>query len=138
MEVGERVEIYYAPGPDGTRQYVVSDWIRRPALLWLTLLFLGVSVAVARGKGLRAFLATATSLAIVIGFVVPSILGGWNPMLVSLLGVGGILILAIYFVHGLSWSTTAALIGTFAAVLATMGLGIFFTEAAHLTGFGSG
>ena len=135
--VGERVEIYYAPGPDGTRQYVVSDWVRRPALYWLVALFLGVSVVVARGKGLRAFLATATSLAIVIGFVVPSILGGWNPMLVSLLGVGGILILAIYFVHGLSWSTTAALIGTFAAVLATMGLGIFFTEAAHLTGFGS-
>ena len=137
FEVGERVEIYYAPGPDGTRQYVVSDWIRRPALFWLVLLFLGVSVAVARGKGLRAFIATASSLAIVIGFVVPSILGGWNPILVSLLGVGGILILAIYFVHGLSWSTTAALIGTFAAVLATMGLGIFFTEAAHLTGFGS-
>ena len=134
---GERVEIYYAPGPDGTRQYVVSDWVRRPALYGLILLFLAVSVVVARGKGLRAFLATATSLAIVIGFVVPSILGGWNPILVSLLGVGGILILAIYFVHGLSWSTTAALIGTFAAVLATMGLGLFFTEAAHLTGFGS-
>ncbi len=111
--------------------------MRRPALYGLVLLFLAVSVVVARGKGLRAFLATATSLAIVIGFVVPSILGGWNPILVSLLGVGGILILAIYFVHGLSWSTTAALIGTFAAVLATMGLGLFFTEAAHLTGFGS-
>ena len=137
FSVGERVEIYYAPGPDGTRQYVVSDWVRRPALLGLVLLFLAVSVLVARGKGLRAFLATATSLAIVVGFVVPSILDGWNPILVSLLGVGGILILAIYFVHGLSWSTTAALIGTFAAVLATMGLGLFFTEAAHLTGFGS-
>ena len=137
FEVGERVELYYAPGPSGARQYAVADWVRRPALLWLVALFLAVSVLVARGKGLRAFLATATSLATVVGFVVPSILGGWSPILVSLLGVGGILILAIYFVHGLSWSTTAALIGTFAAVLVTMLLGIFFTEAAHLTGFGS-
>jgi len=137
FEPGQRVELYYAPGPDGTRQYAVSDWVRRPALLWLTLLFLMVSVVVARFKGLRAFVATGASLAIVTLFIVPKILAGWNPVLVSLLGVGGILVLAIYFVHGLSWSTTAALIGTFVAVVVTMLLGIAFTEWAHLTGFGT-
>ncbi|MCA9839477.1 MAG: YibE/F family protein, partial [Trueperaceae bacterium] len=115
FKVGERVELYYAPGPDGTLTYAVSDWVRRPVLLYLTLLFLFVSVAVARFKGLRAFLATGASLFIIMTFIVPRILAGWNPTLVSLLGVGGILILAIYFVHGLSWSTTAALIGTYVA-----------------------
>ena len=35
-EVGERVELYYAPGPDGRLTYVVSDWVRRPALTWVT------------------------------------------------------------------------------------------------------
>ena len=136
--VGERVELYYSPDPtSGERRYAVADWVRRPALLWLTGLFLMVSVVVARFKGLRAFVATGSSLAIVILFIVPKILAGWNPVLVSLLGVGGILILAIYFVHGLNWSTTAALIGTFVAVIVTMLLGIAFTEWAHLTGFGS-
>ncbi len=138
FEVGQRVELYYSPAPGGAeRQYAVSDWVRRPVLGWLTALFLFVSVAVARYKGLRAFVATGTSLAIVMFFIVPQILAGWNPILVSLLGVGGILILAIYFVHGLSWSTTAALLGTVVAVLVTMLLGIVFTEWAHLTGFGS-
>ena len=137
FEAGQRVELYFAPGPDGTRQYAVSDWVRRPALLWLTALFLVVSVVVARFKGLRAFVSTGASLAIVILFIVPRILAGWNPVLVSLLGVGGILVLAIYFVHGLNWSTTAALIGTFVAVIITMLLGLAFTEWAHLTGFGS-
>ena len=137
FKIGEQVEIYYSPSPSGERQYVVSDWVRRPALVWLLALFLIVSVVVARWKGLRAFVATAASLGIVVWFIVPRILDGWNPMLVSLLGVGGILILAIYFVHGLNWSTTAALIGTFVAVIATMLLGVWFTEFAHLTGFGS-
>ncbi len=138
FRANQRVELYYSPRPgDGTRQYVVVDWIRRPALLWLVGLFLVVSVAVARFKGLRAFIATGTSLAIVIGFIVPRILEGGNPIFVSLVGVGGILILAIYFVHGLNWSTTAALLGTFLAVIATMALGLLFTELAHLTGFGS-
>ncbi|MFO7546592.1 MAG: YibE/F family protein [Trueperaceae bacterium] len=136
--VGDRVELYFAPTPGGTvREYVVVDWIRRPALYLLVGLFLLVSVAVARLKGLRAFIATGVSLAIIVSFIVPRILDGWNPMLVTLLGVGGILVLAIYFVHGLNWSTTAALVGTMAAVLATMALGVLFTHLAHLTGFGS-
>ena len=138
FQQGQLVEMYYTPSLTGSgRQYVVVDWVRRPALYWLIGLFLLVSVVVARGKGFRAFVATGASLAIIIMFIVPSILNGMNPILVSLLGVGGILVLAIYFVHGLSWSTTAALIGTFVAVIATMALGLFFTELAHLTGFGS-
>lgn len=136
---GQRVELYFSPTPgrDGRTDFVVVDWVRRPALYWLVALFLLASVAVARMKGLRAFASTAASLAIVIVFIVPRILAGWNPVLVTLLGVGGILLLAIYFVHGVNWSTTAALSGTFVAVIATMALGLLFTELAHLTGYGS-
>lgn len=138
FEVGDRVELYYSPGVGTTElEYVVVDWVRRSALYWLVGLFLLVSVVVARLKGLRAFVATGVSLMIVVTFIVPRILAGWNPILVTLLGVGGILILAIYFVHGLNWSTSAALLGTLAAVVVTMGLGVLFTEAAHLTGYGS-
>ena len=128
FQVGDRVELYYAPNPEGIREYVVIDWVRRPALAWLAALFLAVSVAVARLKGLRAFVATGCSLLIVMWFIIPQILQGQNPVWVSLVGVGGMLILAIYFVHGLSWSTTAALLGTFAAVLFTMALGLLFSE----------
>jgi uncharacterized membrane protein len=137
FEVGDRVEVYVSPAPGGGTSYVVADWVRRPALAWLVGLFLLASVAVARFKGLRAFVATAASLAIVIGFIVPRIVAGADPVAISLLGVGGILVLAIYFVHGVSWSTTAALIGTFLAALATMVLGVVFSDAAHLTGIGT-
>lgn len=136
-EVGDRVELYYSVGPRGDRVYAVADWVRRPSLLLLTALFLIVSVAVARFKGLRAFVATGASLVIVITFIVPAIIAGHNPVLVSLLGVGGILILAIYFVHGLTWSTTAALIGTFVAIIVTLVLGLLFADLAKLTGFGT-
>jgi len=137
FEVGDRVELYYSLAPGGGYDIVVVDWIRRPMLLWLVGLFLLVSVAVARFKGLRAFIATGASLAIVVTFIVPRILEGYNPMLISLLGAGGILILAIYFVHGFNWSTSAALVGTFAAVVVTMLLGVLFMQLAHLTGLGS-
>lgn len=135
--VGERVELYFSPGPDGGRQYVVSDWVRRPALLWLVSLFLLVSVAVGRFKVLRAFIATSSSLAITIGYVIPSILGGLSPVLTSLFGIGGMLLLAIYFVHGVSWSTTAAFLGTAVAVVVTMLIALYFTDLARLTGLSS-
>ena len=135
--VGERVEVYFSPGPDGARQYAVSDWVRRPALAWLVGLFLLVAVLVGRLKVLRAFVATSACLVITVAYVVPSILAGGSPVVVSLVGVGGMLVLAIYFVHGVSWSTTAALLGTVVAVVITMLIGIFFSDLAHLTGLGS-
>lgn len=135
--VGDNVELYYSQGPSGQRSMVVVDWIRRPALFVLVALFLFTSVAVARFKGLRAFLATSASLAIVIAFIVPRILDGWSPIVVSLLGAGSILLLSIYFVHGLNWSTTAAIIGTFGAVIVTMVLGVAFMHFAKLTGLGT-
>jgi len=135
--VGERVELYYAPAPDGRITYVVSDWVRRPAMTWLLALFALSALAVAGLKGLRAVAATIASLAIVIAYVVPSIVAGQDPVWVSLVGVGGILLLAIYFVHGVSWSTTAALVGTYAAVGVTMVLAIGFSDAARLTGLGN-
>jgi uncharacterized membrane protein len=111
--------------------------VRRPALGWLVALFAVVSFAVAGFKGLRAFVSTAASLAIVIAFIVPQILAGANPVLISLLGVGGILVLAIYFVHGVTWSTSAALAGTLIAVVVTMVLALVFTDLARLTGLGN-
>ena len=103
----------------------------------LTAIFLVVSVVVARFKGLRAFVATGASLALIIAFIIPAMIAGYNPILVSMLGVGGILILAIYFVHGVNWSTTAALVGTLGASFVTLILGLVFTELAHLTGYGT-
>src|SRR5690554_2027017 len=134
---GQRVETYWYLDQTGSQVWAVTDWIRRPALWWLAGLFLLATVAIARLKGLRAFAATAVGLVIVITYIVPAILGGANPVLVSLVGTGGILVLAIYFVHGVNWSTTAAVIGTFVAIIVTMFLGMFWTDFAHLTGFGS-
>ena len=135
--VGERVEIYVTVGLNNQTAYVVSDWVRRPALAWLLALFVAVSFLVAGFKGLRAVAATGASLWIVMSYVVPQIIAGADAVWVSLLGVGGILLLAIYFVHGVSWSTTAALTGTFMAVAMTMALALGFTDLARLSGLGT-
>jgi uncharacterized membrane protein len=137
FKVGDVVEIAQIPDGNGTNTYEVIEWVRRPVLGWLLGLFVVTTVLVARLKGLRAILATALSLAIVMLYIVPQIVTGTSPILVSLIGAGGILILAIFFVHGINWSTAAALFGTLATVGLVIGLGQLFINIAHLTGFGS-
>jgi len=134
---GERVEVYVTLGIDNQTAYVVVDWVRRPALGWLLAVFVAVAFAVAGFKGLRAVVATGASLWIVMSFVVPRIIAGGDAVWISLVGVGGILLLAIYFVHGVNWSTTAALLGTFMAVAMTMALALGFTDLARLSGLGT-
>jgi uncharacterized membrane protein len=137
FKVGDVVEIANVPDGNGNNYYEITDWVRRPILGWLLGLFVLVTLVVARLKGLRAILSTALSLAIVTLYIVPQILAGTSPILVSLIGAGGILMLAIFFVHGVNWSTTAALFGTLITVGLTLALGQLFINLAHLTGFGS-
>lgn len=134
---GERVEVYVTISPNNQTAFVVVDWVRRPALGWLLALFVVTAFAVAGFKGLRAVAATGASLWIVMSYVVPQIIAGADALLVSLVGVGGILLLAIYFVHGVNWSTSAALLGTFAAVAATMAMALGFSDLARLSGLGT-
>ena len=134
---GDRVQVQYYPGQNGTMTYAVGDWQRGPALVWLLILFIVVAAAVGRGKALRAIVATAAGLAIVIAVVVPAILRGANPVVVALLGSGGILAIAMYFVHGLNWKTTAALAGTVVTVAIALGVGSGFIHLANITSYGT-
>lgn len=135
FQVGQRVELALTHSPDGV-SYEVVDWVRRPVLLQLAGLFLAVILVVAQWKGLRAFIATSLALVVVVGFIIPQIMAGWPPVLVALVGIGSMSVLAIYLVHGFSWSTTAALLGTLVSLLITYLLGALAMRWAHLTGFG--
>jgi uncharacterized membrane protein len=116
--------------------FVVSDWVRRPALLWLLGLFTLAAFLVAGLKGLRAVVATGASLAIVVYVVArASCRPATRPRLAARRrrhpAAGHLLRPRV------SWSTTAAMVGTFAAVAVTMVLGIGFSDVARLTGLGN-
>ena len=134
---GDRVQLAYFLGPKGRMVFAISDYQRGPALVWLVLLFIAVAAIVGRGKAIRAVIGTAAGLALVMAVVIPAVLHGANPVLVALGGSGGILVLTVYFVHGLNWKSTAALVGTLIAVLAALYLGDLFLHLAHITDFGT-
>ncbi|MFA9430589.1 YibE/F family protein [Egicoccus sp. AB-alg2] len=138
FRVGDRIEVQVANiGGEGESGYFVADFQRLPALGMLLGLFVLAVLAIGRWHGLRSLVGLALSLLIVVRFVVPAILAGSSPFLVALVGSIAVMIVTLYLAHGVNPMTTAAIVGTSAALLLTILLGVLFIDQASITGFSS-
>jgi uncharacterized membrane protein len=93
LNVGDDIRVFKSPVPEnavvgGVRidPYGFSDYERRAPMLWLAIGFALLVVATSRWRGLRALGGLAARIAIVVWFVVPSILDGRDPLGVALVG----------------------------------------------------
>jgi uncharacterized membrane protein len=134
---GQRVRLQEIEQADGSRTYLVSDFRRERPLLLLFVMFAFAVVAFSRMQGLRALLGLALTFVVILTFIVPAILGGRDPVAVALVGAVAIMIITLYLSHGFSRKTTAAVVGTAAALALTGVLAVVFVAAAQLTGFTS-
>jgi uncharacterized membrane protein len=136
LAIGRRALLGHQPQVDGF-EYVFLEPDRRSPLLALTAIFaLGV-VALGRWRGASALLGLVATLLVLFLFVVPAILDGGDPLLVSLVGSVAITFAALYLSHGVSVQTTIALLGTLGGLLCAAGLAVVFMDAAEITGFAS-
>lgn len=133
---GDRVTVESMMTPDGF-EYYITDFQRIPVLLILALLFIVAVLAVSRWHGVRSLIGLGVSLGIVIWFIVPAILDGRPPALVALVGSIAIMIVTLYFTHGIKPMTTAAVLGTTGALALTVAIGTVFISSAKITGFSS-
>ena len=64
-------------------------------MLWLTVVFVVLLLLTGRFNGLRALIGLAASLAVLLKFVIPSILDGNSPLAVALIGSFAVLLATI-------------------------------------------
>ena len=122
--------------PDGVLTVYFVDFVRANSLLWLTLIFVAVILAISRWKGLRSLLSLAFSLLVIIGYIIPHILAGEDPLVVSIIGSVILLGVTLYLTYGWNLKTHAAVVSMIFVLLLTgilAGLFVFFTR---LTGAG--
>jgi uncharacterized membrane protein len=96
-----------------------------------------LSLLISGWKGLRSLVAMATSLLIIIVYILPNILAGGDPITFSITGAFGILASTLYLVYGWTLKTHAAVLGTLTALIITGLLAAYFVNLTRLTGFGS-
>ena len=88
-------------------------------------------------QGFRALIALVGSLLAIIYILVPLMLAGHNPILVSIGVATIVLFLALFFTHGFNRTSLAAFLGTVAAVCATGVFAWFAIDFLHLSGVAS-
>lgn len=120
--------------PTGT-DYVISDFVRSDALVFLFLIFAVLTVAVGGWRGLSSLVGMALSFAVIFLFILPQIIAGWNPVLVAVLGSAVIIPITFYLSHGINKKTSIAVAGTLITLVITGILASVFVNAARLTGF---
>jgi uncharacterized membrane protein len=134
-EAGESVYVNYRLSPDDTESFYISDRNRLPALGLVVALFAAAVIALGRWQGLRSLISLGFSLLVIFYLLLPLLLEGYNPILVSTLVAGLVLFAAIYFTHGFNRESTVAFGGTMTAVIFTALLGEVFIWLSKLTGF---
>jgi uncharacterized membrane protein len=133
LTVGDQVVLGHQPSVRGF-EYALVDRDRRGALVVLTGIFVIAVVALGRGWGVSALIGLAATLGVLFAFIVPSILEGRDPLLVSVIGSVAIAYTALYLSHGLSTRTTIALIGTLGGLVVAAVLAVMFMGLAEITG----
>lgn len=137
VEEGETVVLSYYEDAEPGLRYALADFERRQPLLLLAGLFVVAVVATARWRGVRALLGTVVSVVVVVAFVLPALLDGSDPLAVALVGAAVIAFLAIYLTHGISASSTTALLGTLLSLALVGVLALVFVDLARFTGLAS-
>ncbi|HEY73437.1 MAG: hypothetical protein B6I35_08760 [Anaerolineaceae bacterium 4572_32.2] len=135
FDVGDRVYVERVAGLDGDRFYV-SDPVRTSPLLLVAALFVGLVILVGQGRGLRSLLGTLFSLLVLFLFVLPQIVAGRDPVLVSIAGAVVLLSVSTYLIYGWNFKAHAAVAGMILSLILTGLLAWLFVGWTRLTGLG--
>ncbi len=130
LEVGDKFYFNYNVYIDGSEDYGVVNIDRKGALYFLIAVFVVTIIVFGGWQGARALFALAGSFFAIFYILMPGILGGWSPFLISVLVASGILFAVIFFTHGFNRESVVAYSGTMIAVSLT---GLFAWLAVHAT-----
>ncbi|UFU01724.1 YibE/F family protein [Ruania suaedae] len=138
IDEGDRIRVFFTASAMGSGSpYVFVDFVRGTPLIILAVVYSLLVLAVARVRGLMAIGGLLLSMAVVVVFLVPALMTGGPPLLITLVGASAMMFVAVYLAHGISIRTTTALLGTFAGLAVTTALAGWATAAAELSGVGS-
>ncbi len=133
LTIGQRVRVQRSEPGAGSR-YAFQDVDRRAPMLWLAIALAALAVLVARLRGLLALAGVVLSVGLVVAFLVPAILAGSDPLLVSLVAALAVMFVTLLLTYGFSAQTLAASVGIGLSLLLAALVGHLMVGAAHLDG----
>lgn len=136
-EVGEEVLITIGQDQNNVLTAYFTDFVRARPVWILLATFAVFSVIISGWKGVRGLIGMGFSLVVILYYILPNILQGKDPVLVSVTGAFVLLASTLYLVYGWTLKTHAAVLGTFISLILTGLMADYFVNLTRLTGFGS-
>jgi uncharacterized membrane protein len=137
FRAGDRVLVEHTRTSVGEHLFVITDYVRSRSLVWLTVLFVTLTLLVSRWQGVRSLLSMVLSVAVIVGFIVPQIVAGRDPVLVTVVGAAGLMALSLYLIYGWQRKTHAALAGLTLSLVLTGLLAVVFVGWGRYSGYGT-
>lgn len=134
---GDKVVVIKSTDIANKSTYFIMDRYRLPAVTYIIVGFFLLVFLVGGKKGFGAILGLGISIVVILKFIVPQILAGHDPLLVSIAGALMIMVLTIFLAHGFSKKTAVALGATFVSLVITGVLAVIFVAITRLSGLGS-
>ncbi|MFZ2978169.1 MAG: YibE/F family protein [Candidatus Magasanikiibacteriota bacterium] len=136
-KAGEKVMVTWEKDFDGVDQFYIVQYVRDGYLYLLAGIFAIIIILIGRGKGIRSLLSLLITFFVIIKFIIPLIMSGHNPLLISLVGAFFILLSIIYVTEGLNKKTHIAIVSVVISLSLTFIISWIFVHLTRLTGFAS-
>ena len=120
---------------EGRDTYSVSEPYRLPVVLFFVGLFIFLVFLFGGIQGMRGLLSLGGSLVLILYVLIPGVLQGYSPVLVSLGVASLIIILGSFVTHGFNKTTASAVIGMIVTILVTGVLAYVAVYWSRLSGF---
>lgn len=136
-KLDQRIVVVKTHSATGREIYAIADTYRLPQIYLIAGLFFLLAILIAGIRGFTSIIGLMVSLLILTTYIVPRIIAGDNPLVVSLLGALAIAVVALYLAHGFSKQTSIALGSTVIVLVFSVAIASIFVSLAQLTGMGS-
>jgi uncharacterized membrane protein len=133
LSEGDRVRVQRSD-PGAPQRYAFTDVDRRLPMLWLAIALAVLAAIVARWRGVLALVGVVLSVGLVVAFLVPAILAGSDPVLVSLVAALAVMFVTLLLTYGPGAQSLAAALGIGLSLLLAAIVGHVLVGAAHLDG----
>ena len=136
LHVGDKVIVSISKTPDNVVNAYFVDFVRATQILWLAGIFAVSIILISRWKGFRALLSMVFSLYIIVGYIIPHILVGEDPLRVSIIGSIILLGVTLYLTYGWNLKTHSSVLSMILVLLVTGALSALFVFLTKLNGTG--
>lgn len=118
LKVGDRVYAYGLFENGKLEVSAISYYDKTPWVALILVIYAALIVAIGGKKGIKALIGLIFTVLLIFGVLVPSILNGYNSIILTILVCSIVIILTFLIVSGFNKKTGVAIIGTVSGIIA--------------------